>query len=386
VDPQHQANPNKPSTGLAVFVFPSNPLPCVISVSVSRLPEILHCITYEYVQKLYSKRWSGAMNLLSATLTSPRFHPSMSQQGQDVTPHGFFCLTYSPSGALIVGGSVYGTFYGWDASSGNLLLGPIQAHLDDFIITHILFVTEDVFLSSAHDTTVRQWDARTGEPIGEAFTAHEGAVCRVASLPDKKTAASITKNGELLLWHLDTLEVIRKAHVSVDAFYALAFSPDGTRLVSVRWHVLRIYDVENCRLISEVNLEPHMPPMLMAAVFSPDASKVFFGSGSSSVVIWDVGKEEFENEVLVSDFDDILGETMCTPDGTLVAASTDHGKICVWSTTTRKLVTVLDDGGPFTFSSDSQCLTYVLHGTELSVNPLKNVKKVSFSFVISICC
>lgn len=228
-------------------------------------------------------------------------------------------------------------------------------------------------LSSAYDTTVRQWDARTGEPIGEAFTAHKGAVYRATSLPDKKFAASITKNGELLLWRRDTLEVIREAHVLVDSFFAVAFSPDGTRLLSVHWHMLRLYDVENCRLISEVDLEPCNPPLLFSAVFSPDASKVFFASGSQCVLIWDVGKEEFEDEVIALDYDEMLVEAACTPDGTLVASSTCH-KTYVWSTITRRLVTILDDNGPFAFSSDSQCLTYVLHDTELSVNPLKIVE------------
>ena len=308
------------------------------------------------------------------------------QQGQGAGPrHGFFCLAYSPSGALIAGGTVNGTLHIWDASSGNLLLGPIRGHKEECIITHVRFVTEDVILSSAHDATVRQWDSRTGEPIGEAFTAHEGAVCRVTSLPDKKTAASITKNGELLLWRLDTLEVIREAHVVVDAYLTLAFSPDGTRLVSVHFHMLHLYDVENCRLISEVNLKPRMPPMLLTAAFSPNASKVFFGSGSDSVVVWDVGKEDFEDEVLVLDYEEIPIETMCSPDGTLVANSSDNGKTHVWSTITREVVKVLDDNGPFAFSSDSRYLTYVLPDTKLSINLLKNAGEVRYSFVISIC-
>ena len=308
------------------------------------------------------------------------------QQGQGTSPrHGFFCLAYSPSGALIVGGTVNGALYVWDASLGNLLHGPIRGHTEESIITHVRFATEDVILSSSHDATVRQWDARTGEPIGEPFTAHEGAICRVTSLPDKKTAASITKNGELLLWRLDTLEVIREAHVMVDAYLTLAFSPDGTRLVSVHFHMLHVYDVENCRLISEVNLKPRMPPMLLTAAFSPDASKVFFGSGSDSVVVWDVGKEDFEDEVLVLDYEEIPIETMCSPDGTLVANSSDNGKTHVWSTSTREVVTVLDDGGPFAFSSDSRYLTYVSHDTKLSINPLKNAEKVVFSSVILVC-
>lgn len=38
-------------------------------------------------------------------------------------------------------------------------------------------------------------------------------------------------------------------------------------------------------------------------------------------------------------------------------------------------MTVLDDGGPFAFSSDSRYLTYVSRDTKLSINLLKNAEK-----------
>ena len=305
-------------------------------------------------------------------------------------PHGFFCLAYSPSGALLVGGTVYGTLYVWDASSGEVLSGPLQGHMDDYIVTHLCFVTDVAVLSSSQDATVRQWNTRTGEPIGAAFTTHGDPVWKVASLPDKKTAASITKQGDLSLWRLDTLEIIRRGHVMLDAYHTVTFSSDGTKVVSLHFHILRIYNVENCRLISEVDLKPRIPPMLLTAAFSLDASRVFFGCGSDSIMIWDINKEAFENEVLAMDCDGIPMETICSPNGTLVASSSDDEKthdckIRIWSTVTRELVKVLNDGGPFVFTPDSKNLTYVLRDTELSVNPLKNIKKVWFSFVIFVC-
>ncbi|KAL4068858.1 quinon protein alcohol dehydrogenase-like superfamily [Scleroderma yunnanense] len=295
--------------------------------------------------------------------------------------HGFFCLAYSPSGALVVGGTVHGNLYVWDASSGELLLGPLTGHMAESRITHICFVTEDVILSSADDTTVRQWNARTGEPIGEAFAAHEGAVWKVTCLPDKKTAASITKNGELLLWRLDTLEVIQEMHIAVDSYLTLAFSMDGTKLVVIHFHTLYVYDVEHCRSISEVNLKPRTAPLLLTAAFSPDSRKIFFGSGSDSVVIWDIDKEDFENEVFILDHEEIPIDTMCSPDGTLVANSSDNGKTHVWSTATRELVTVFDDNGPFAFSSDGRYLTYVLNDLKLSVNDLRKSSSDSQSWL-----
>ena len=311
------------------------------------------------------------------------------QRAQGTGPqHGFFCLAYSPSGGLLVGGTVYGTLYVWDAS-GEVVFGPLQGHTDD-LVTHLCFVSDDIVLSSSLDATVRQWNIRTGEPIGEAFNTHGDPVWKVASLPDKKTAASITKNGDLLLWHLDTLEVIRQGHVMLESYQTAAFSSDGTRVVSLHAHVLRIYEVEDCRLTSEVDLNLHMPSMLLTAAFSLDASKVFFGSGSDSIVIWDIDEAAFEEEVLAMDFNGTPTETICSPDGTLVASSADDEKThdCktrIWSTATRELVQVLDGGGPFVFTPDSKNITYVLRDTEVSVNPVDNIKRVWLPSDVSVC-
>ena len=70
----------------------------------------------------------------------------------------------------MVGGTVYRTLYVWD-TSGEVVSGPLQGHTDDLVI-HLCFVSDDIVLSSSLDATVRQWNIRTGEPIGEAFNTH----------------------------------------------------------------------------------------------------------------------------------------------------------------------------------------------------------------------
>ena len=315
--------------------------------------------------------------------SSSHFHPFMQVALR------FSSLAYSPSGALLVGGSEYGALYIWDAFSGEVLFGPLPSHTCDMgdLVTHLCFVTDDIVLSSCFDGSIHQWNIRAGEPIGEAFTAHSRSVLKVASLPDKKMAASITVNGELILWRLDTLEVVRQSRVMVDVA-VFAFSSDGTKMATLYHHMLHTYDVENCRLISEVDLKPYIPPMSLVLAFSLNASKVFFGSGSDSLAVWDVDKEEIKEEILILDYRNPV-EIICSPDGALVASLSNgrQNKIHIWSTATRELVDVLDDGGPFpafAFTPDSKNLTYVLRDTELSVNPLKNIKKVCF-LVASIC-
>lgn len=169
-------------------------------------------------------------------------------------PHGFFCLAYSPSGNLIVGGTVYGTLHAWDVTPSDTTLALVESHVTESIIRHIQFITNEIVLCATDDTTVYQWNVRTGENAGKTFTAHQAAVLKLAWLVSGNHVASIDKEGQLLLWCLDTLEVTQKLHIALDTFLTFAFSSDGTRLVARQRDTLCIYDVEHCRKISEFNL------------------------------------------------------------------------------------------------------------------------------------
>ncbi|KIN94422.1 hypothetical protein M404DRAFT_1008334 [Pisolithus tinctorius Marx 270] len=292
------------------------------------------------------------------------------QPSPGISPaHKFFYLTYSPSGSRIVGGNVEGELYVWDAPSGNLVLGPLKGHSEESTISHICFFSEEIFLTASTDATVRQWNSRTGELIGKAFTGHDEAVCETACLVDKKIVGSVARYGQLLTWHMDTLEIFREMRVIIGSNQAVAFSRDGTRLVATHRDAMRIYDVENCQQLVEVNLESRMIPLLLTVAFAPDSRSIYFSSGGA-MVIWNIEKEDFEDEVFVGS-DGIAMISRCSPDGKLVATSYDDGKTYVWSTASREVIKIFDDNGPFVFSSDGCYFTHLLRGTKLAINDVK---------------
>ncbi|KAI6161285.1 quinon protein alcohol dehydrogenase-like superfamily [Pisolithus thermaeus] len=282
--------------------------------------------------------------------------------------HHFFSLAYSPSGSRIVGGTAEGELYVWDAPSGNLVLGPLKGHLEGSIIRHICFFSEEIFLTAASDATVRQWNCQTGEPIGEPFTGHEEVVQETACLVDKKIVGSFARYGQVLTWHMDTLEVLGEFHVVVSANPLATFSRDGTRLVAVHHKSMGIYDVEHCQQLYHIDLNARMVLALTVA-FAPDARSIYL-CGGDAMLIWDVEKEDFEDEVLVG-CDGIGMVTRCSPDGKLVATYYDDDTTCVWSTASREVIKVFDDSNPFAFSPDGRHFTHPVRGTELAINDVR---------------
>ena len=87
--------------------------------------------------------------------------------------------------------------------------------------------------SGSRDTTVRLWDAATGQPVGQPLTGHRTSVSSVAFSPDGKRIASGSTDNTVRLWDAATGQPVGQpltGHRNI--VWSVAFSPDGTRIAS----------------------------------------------------------------------------------------------------------------------------------------------------------
>ncbi|KAF9225163.1 WD40 repeat-like protein [Gyrodon lividus] len=285
---------------------------------------------------------------------------------------------YSPSGAHIVGGTTDASLFVWD-SSGRCVLGPIKGHGMLSIIYHVSFVTESLILSTADDLTARLWDARTGERL-KSFRKHQDSVITAARLPDQRTIASVSKDGAVMLWDMDTLEVVDEFEIRLDRTSPIAFSPDGTRLVGITQRTVYAWDVQRGQMITQATLAL---PMLLSATFSSDGHQVIFGCGDDVLRCWDVDSGEITGNPFEG-HEDIPGYLACSPDGKLIASAASDGLIHVWNIEERKSVAKLEGNGPVAISSDSRYLVHPGAGNNVVITDLSSIIKSGWSSFLNL--
>ena len=190
------------------------------------------------------------------------------------------------------------------------------------------------------DCTARLWDAATGRPL--AVFQHNAPVNSLAFNPDGQTLA--TGSGDLAgsaggapaiyEWDLARRSLARSFAFpdgqSGSAVSAIAFSPDGSRLLAARVAdaTIWVFDVHSTRVVAK--LAGHRRP-IPSMVFSPDGSRLASGSLDQTVRIWD-GHDYAPLLELVGQNGDIYNVTFL-PDGSRLY-SAGYG-VRIWDTRGR---------------------------------------------------
>jgi WD40 repeat protein len=219
-------------------------------------------------------------------------------------------------------------------------------------IQDLMFTSDGRYLVSAStDKTVRVWDVSTGEVVrilrGQIGRGHEGMIYAAALSPDDrllavggwfdKDSAPVPCCGNIRLidFHTGEVQALLKGHSNV--IDGLAFSPDGTRLISGSAdRTARIWDVRSRKTLHV--LEGHKDS-IYAVAFSPDGSRAVTGSFDHTLRLWDAKSGTLIKPL--EGHDEGVKFAAFTPDGKYVLSGSYDKTIRLWDARTGKFIKVL---------------------------------------------
>ncbi|KOO20820.1 udp-n-acetylglucosamine diphosphorylase [Chrysochromulina tobinii] len=137
---------------------------------------------------------------------------------------------------------------------------------------------------------VRRMIATLINRVAEKASAHSGSVLSVAFSPDGTKIVSGSEDGTFKVWDSDALGLLsEKPNAHSFNIPSVAFSPDGTKIVSGSGdQTIKVWDSDKLELLSE-KTNAHSGTVYSVA-FSPDGTKIVSGSWDKTIKVWDMVK------------------------------------------------------------------------------------------------
>jgi hypothetical protein len=177
------------------------------------------------------------------------------------------------------------------------------------------------------------WNATSGEKLHTFAKKHRDLLYDAELSPDGELLATAGYDRQIILWKVQSGEVVRTIEGHNGAIFDLAFSPDGTILASASGdETVKLWRVSDGQRLDTLN-QPTAEQFSVA--FTPDGNSVIAAGGDNRIRLWRlVSREKAEiNPLLIARYgheDDIV-KIALSADGQWLASSSADRTVKLWT-------------------------------------------------------
>ncbi|EPT00541.1 hypothetical protein FOMPIDRAFT_1016395 [Fomitopsis schrenkii] len=245
---------------------------CVVSVAFCLGDTLIASGGKDDPVYLWSQAYGECLNA-----ESPMQHDSMIEFVQS-----------SPDGKLLASGHCHRRTCIWDVEDGTLVC---EFRSDGWVKSAAWSPDGKKLAVAATDypgelPSLRFWDPRTGQPLGEPCQGLKSTIHMVVYSPDGRSLACVCENNKVRLWDAETCMQIGKPFTGHSEYVmSIAFSPDGSKLVTGgQDQSLRVWDATT----GEQLFDPVMHVCcVMSVAFSVDGKLVYSAGEDRCIHAWD---------------------------------------------------------------------------------------------------
>jgi WD40 repeat protein len=245
--------------------------------------------------------------------------------------HGVLSVAFSPDGSQIASGSRDQTIRIWDARIGQVIGEPFRGQID--WVWSVAWSPTSPRITCCSGRAVVIWDTNAREKVA-SFEGHEYSILCVAYSPDGSRLASGSRDSEIRIWNADTGEMVGEPLVGHSNYVrSITFSPDGKQIASgSEDQTVRIWDARTGLAIGKPL--PGHTHYVNSVAWSPNGYLLASGSEDATIRLWDIQTRHLIFEL--QGHSTSVASVAFSPDGSKLASGSSDGTIRLWDPRSAK--------------------------------------------------